>query len=74
MPTLGRSQIKSAQAPGSTWQGHRRAPYREAFISDVKSWVPRTGRQGYESTPTSEGHTSRVPNYVGRAVDIPEAL
>jgi hypothetical protein len=40
----------------------RRAPHREAFIPDVKSWVLRTGWQGYKSTPTSEGHASRVPN------------
>jgi hypothetical protein len=40
----------------------RRAPHREAFIPDVKSLVSRAGWQGYKSTPTSEGHTSRAPN------------
>jgi hypothetical protein len=40
----------------------RHAPHTEAFIPDVKSWVPRTGWQGYKSTPTSEGHASRAPN------------
>jgi hypothetical protein len=40
----------------------RRAPHREAFISDVKSWVSRAGWQGYGSTPTSEGHASVTPN------------
>jgi hypothetical protein len=48
-----------------------RTPHREAFIPDVKSWVSRTGLQGYKSTPTSEGHASRAPNYVGRTVNIP---
>jgi hypothetical protein len=33
----------------------RRAPHREAFIPDLKSWVPRTDWQGYKSTPTLEG-------------------
>jgi hypothetical protein len=28
----------------------RRAPHREAFIPDVKSWVSKTGWQGYKST------------------------
>jgi hypothetical protein len=40
----------------------RRAPHREAFIPDVKSWVSRAGWQGYKSTPTLEGHASRAPN------------
>jgi hypothetical protein len=40
----------------------RRAPHGEAFIPNIKSLVPRTGWQGYKSTPTSEGHASVVPN------------
>jgi hypothetical protein len=40
----------------------RCAPHREAFIPDVKSWVSRAGWQGYDSTPTSEGHASKAPN------------
>jgi hypothetical protein len=40
----------------------RRAPHREAIIPNVKSWVPKIGWQGYTSTPTLEGHASRVPN------------
>jgi hypothetical protein len=35
---------------------------REAFIPNAKSWVSRADRQGYESTPTSEGHASKAPN------------
>jgi hypothetical protein len=40
----------------------RGAPLREAFIPDIKSWVSRAGWQGYESTPTLEGHTFGAPN------------
>jgi hypothetical protein len=40
----------------------RPAPHGEAFIPDVKSWVFIAGWQGYESTSTSEGHASGVPN------------
>jgi hypothetical protein len=39
-----------------------RTPHREAFILDVKSWVSRTGWQGYMSTVTSEGHATGAPN------------
>jgi hypothetical protein len=52
----------------------RRAPNREVFIPDINSWVPKAGWQGCKSTLTSEGHTSGVPNLVGRALDIPEVL
>jgi hypothetical protein len=48
--------------PEALGRAIRRAPHREAFIPDVKSRVPRTGCQGYKSTPTSEGHASRAPN------------
>jgi hypothetical protein len=55
------SQVYSAQVPRSTWQGHwARTPWR-GLRSDVKSWVPKTGWQGYDSTPTSEGHASEAP-------------
>jgi hypothetical protein len=40
----------------------RRTPHGEAFIPDVKSRVSRASWQGYESTPTSDGHASRAPN------------
>jgi hypothetical protein len=40
----------------------RHAPHREAIIPNVKSWVSRTGWQGYKSTPTSEGHAYGAPN------------
>jgi hypothetical protein len=40
----------------------RHAPHKEAFIPDVKSWVPRTVWQGYKSTPIPEGHASVAPN------------
>jgi hypothetical protein len=50
---------KHPEMPG---RAIRRAPDREAFIPDVKSLVSRAGWQGYLSTPTSEGHASRVPN------------
>jgi hypothetical protein len=40
----------------------RSAPPGEAFIPDVKSMVSRSGWQGYDSTPTSEGHASGAPN------------
>jgi hypothetical protein len=40
----------------------RCAPHMEAFVPDVKSLVSRAGWQGYDSTPTSEGHASGVPN------------
>jgi hypothetical protein len=35
---------KHLEIPGSAI-GH--APHREAFIPNIKSWVPRTGWQGY---------------------------
>jgi hypothetical protein len=56
---------------GTPGRAIRRAPHMEAFIPDVKFWVSRAGWQGYKSTPTSEGHISGAPNYVGRAVDTP---
>jgi hypothetical protein len=31
----------------------RRAPHREAFIPDIKSWVSGAGWQGYKSTSAS---------------------
>jgi hypothetical protein len=33
--------------------------------------VSRVDWQGYKSTPTLEGHASRAPNSVGRAIVIP---
>jgi hypothetical protein len=39
----------------------RRAPHREAFIPDIKSWVSKTGWQGYKSTPTLDGHACGSP-------------
>jgi hypothetical protein len=57
--------------PEALGRAVRRAPHVEAFIPDVNSRVPRTDWRGYKSTPTLEGHTSRAPNKVGRAVDIP---
>jgi hypothetical protein len=63
MPTSRRSQIKKAPKHQETLgRAIRRAPHREAFIPDVKSWVSRMGWQGYKSTPTSEGHASGAPN------------
>jgi hypothetical protein len=50
---------------------NRRAPLREAFIPNIKSLASKAGWQGYKSMPTSEGHTFRAPNQVGRAIDIP---
>jgi hypothetical protein len=38
MPTSRRYQIKSAQALEILGRAIRRAPHREAFIPDVKSW------------------------------------
>jgi hypothetical protein len=40
----------------------RRAPLMEAFVPDIKSMVSRAGWQGYDSTPTLEGHASEPPN------------
>jgi hypothetical protein len=57
--------------PEALGRAIRNAPHMEAFIPDVKFWVSRAGWQGYKSTPTSEGHASRVPNKVGRAIVIP---
>jgi hypothetical protein len=37
-------------------------PHMEAFVPDVKSMVSRAGWQGYDSTPTLEGHASGAPN------------
>jgi hypothetical protein len=48
--------------PGVLGKAIKHAPHREAFIPDVKSWVSRAGWQGYDSTPTLEGHTSGAPN------------
>jgi hypothetical protein len=62
---------KAPKHPEVLGRAIRCAPHGEAFIPDVKSMVSRTGWQGYDSTPTSEGHASGVPNYVGRAVVIP---
>jgi hypothetical protein len=39
--------------PEALGRAIRHAPHREAFIPDVKSWVPRVRWQGYNSTPTS---------------------
>jgi hypothetical protein len=46
MPTSRRSQIKSAQAPGDTWQGHQeRTPqgglHSRCKIMGVQSWLER---------------------------------
>jgi hypothetical protein len=48
--------------PEALGRAIRRAPHREAFVPDIKSMVPRAGWQGYDSTPTSEGHASVAPN------------
>jgi hypothetical protein len=48
--------------PEALGRAIRRAPHREAFTPDAKSWVFRIGWQDYKSTPTSEGHASRAPN------------
>jgi hypothetical protein len=48
--------------PEALGRAIRRAPHGEAFIPDVKSMVSRAGWQGYDSTPTSEGHASGAPN------------
>jgi hypothetical protein len=48
--------------PEALGRAIKRAPHREAFTPDIKSWVSRAGWQGYESTPTSEGHATRAPN------------
>jgi hypothetical protein len=53
---------KAPKHPKSLGKAIRRAPHREAFIPDVKSWVSRAGWQVYKSTPTSEGHASVAPN------------
>jgi hypothetical protein len=53
---------KAPKHPGILDRAIRRAPHREAFIPDVKSWVSRAGWQGYKSTLTLEGYASRAPN------------
>jgi hypothetical protein len=53
---------KAPKHPEVLGRAIKRAPFREAFIPDVKFWVSIAGWQGYESTPTSEGHTSGAPN------------
>jgi hypothetical protein len=62
---------KAPKHPEALGRAIRRTPNREAFIPNVKSRVPRSGWQGYKSTPTSKGHASGAPNKVGRAVGIP---
>jgi hypothetical protein len=53
---------KAPKHPEALGRAIRRAPHRETFIPDVKSWVSRAGWLGYKSTPTSEGHASLAPN------------
>jgi hypothetical protein len=53
---------KAPKRPEVLGRAIRRAPHKEAFIPDVRSWVSRAGLQGYKRTPTSEGHTSGAPN------------
>jgi hypothetical protein len=48
--------------PEALGRANRRAPLREAFIPDIKSLVSKAGWQGYDNTPTSEGHVSGAPN------------
>jgi hypothetical protein len=55
-------KIKAPKHPEVLGRAIRHAPLREAFISDIKSLVSRAGWQGYESTPTLEGHASGAPN------------
>jgi hypothetical protein len=53
---------KAPKHPKILGRAIRRAPYREAFIPDLESWVSSSGWQSYKSTPTSEGHASAAPN------------
>jgi hypothetical protein len=53
---------KEPKQPEMVGRAIRRAPHREAFILDVKSWVSRAGWRGYKSTLTLKGHKSRAPN------------
>jgi hypothetical protein len=53
---------KAPKHPEILGRAIMRAPHREVFIPDVKSWVSRAGWEGYKSTPTSEGHASRASN------------
>jgi hypothetical protein len=55
-------KTKAPKYPGVPGRATRHAPQGEAFIPDIKSLVSRAGWQGYESTPTSEGHASGAPN------------
>jgi hypothetical protein len=55
-------KTKAPMYPEILGRAIRRAPHREAFIHDVKSWVSRAGWQGNKGTPTSEGHASEAPN------------
>jgi hypothetical protein len=61
-PQEGLKSKKHPMHPEIHGSAIRHAPHREAFIRDIKSWVPRIGWQGYKSTPTSEGHASVAPN------------
>jgi hypothetical protein len=45
-------KLEAPNYTGIRGRAIRRAPHMEAFIPDIKSWVPRTGWQGYKSTPT----------------------
>jgi hypothetical protein len=47
---------KAPKHPEVLGRAIRHAPHREAFIPDAKSFVSRTGWQGYNRTPTSGGH------------------
>jgi hypothetical protein len=55
-------KLEAPKYPGIPGRAIRRAPHMEAFIPDVKSWVPKTSLYGCKSTPTSEGHASEAPN------------
>jgi hypothetical protein len=55
-------KTKVPKHPEVLGRATRHAPHREAFIPDIKSLVSRAGWQGYESTPTSEGHAYGAPN------------
>jgi hypothetical protein len=62
MPTLGGLKTIAPKHPKILGRAIRRAPHMEVNYPDVKSMVSRAGRQGYDSTPTPEGHASRAPN------------
>jgi hypothetical protein len=53
---------KAPKHPEALGRAIKRAPHREAFIPDVKSWVSKAGWRGYKSTSTSEDHASKAPN------------